>query len=507
MLIWMLSLAVAVAQEDVLDSSSDEKKSGAVRVDSRTALVAPFFPVNPSAEEGAERIPEILLEYLGKNNDINALPLTDMKDIHDQDPLIYMLSCPQNEFAGCAMVVAENTGIPYAVTGKVTALGSGYRVEVHFIDVVMGREALTVNLDIAEGAEDIFAETISRSLLGVMRGVIGQDEDIRSEEEESILDPDAAKELATYTQSTGGVDNMEERIDLELERKKLTKDDIYLLMEEEGSKEWDRMNLKPMEYLKFYNSGTSIREWRDLARGRKGSIILRGALGFGNGPTHGAFFGRTIQDDSYVVIEAYSWQTLVTDTGARVRGSAGYGLTPFIDVSVVTGVATGRYKVDFHRRQVGGYSVPPPAYDFANNLFFYGGEVIATVPSLVPDRYKPIVGFDTIYLRNETATSYLAEFPPDGLPELEAPVAVMSSVILGGEMRLSKYLDFYMHFPLSFMLFSSNAPSTYRQNGGNLQPEDYQKPDDHSLFGWNCMVGMQTKIPVVKKSSSMELEF
>ena len=80
------------------------------------------------------------------------------------------------------MVVAENTGIPYAVTGTVTALGSGHRVEVHFIDVVMGRDALTVNLDIADGAEDIFAETISRSLLGVMRGVIGQDEDIRDAE-------------------------------------------------------------------------------------------------------------------------------------------------------------------------------------------------------------------------------------------------------------------------------------------------------------------------------------
>ena len=196
------------------------------------------FPSNAESVQQAESIPDICYTF-AKDKNIRAYALSDMKNIYENTSEVYMLSCPKDEYSGCTMVVAENSGVPYAVTGRVTALDSGMRVEVHFIDTIAAKEQLVVSLDVGEQGEKIFAETVARSLLSVMKGEISQGDDVREEEvgpEE--LDVEAVGELNDFTQQQGGAESIGERIELEVEEKGLTKVDIYLMMEEEGMKEW-----------------------------------------------------------------------------------------------------------------------------------------------------------------------------------------------------------------------------------------------------------------------------
>ena len=44
-------------------------------------------------------------------------------------------------------------------------------------------------------------------------------------------------------------------------------------MQMEGSKEWDRLGMKPKEYLVYFNSGMSLARWKALNRGRRGQIL------------------------------------------------------------------------------------------------------------------------------------------------------------------------------------------------------------------------------------------
>ena len=100
--------------------------------------------------------------------------------------------------------------------------------------------------------------TLERTLEGVVQGRLGVIEDIREtpvNEYADAYDEQARDELTAYSKESGGASSLGERFDIELERKEITREEIQEWMEEEGSKEWDRLDMSAMEYMRYYNSG------------------------------------------------------------------------------------------------------------------------------------------------------------------------------------------------------------------------------------------------------------
>ena len=480
-----------------------------LKVDTRTALIGMFFPSNAESVKQAERIPEILLDHFEKTKGIRAYSLDQMSNIYENTAEVYMLSCPQDEFSGCTMVVADNSKIPYAVTGRVTALESGMRVEVHFLDTVASREQLVVSLDVSEQGEAQFAETVARSLLSVMKGEISQGDDVREEEKRrEELDIGAVGELNDFTQEQGGAESIGERIELEIEEKGLTKQDIYLMMEEEGMKEWDRLGMLPMEYLKYYNSGVALGEWKKRSKGRKGSIVIRGSAGTGLYPVGGEYYGRIFKNKSLENEEIYTWQTMThqwTTPLGKLYG--GIGVAPNFDLGVFTGVGISKFWVDYHSISETNYSKAQGAQDYSNQSAFFGFEGVWVPRMLVMDVFKPLAGMGMTYFQGKAADDFLEDFPPDGIPALPAMNALTFDLTVGGEMRVSHVLDLYIHLPLAITVWSDETP-TYIQGGGRLEANertDYAA-SELGLLGGGFMIGVQTRVPLKKeKQSSLDL--
>ena len=130
-----------------------------------------------------------------------------------------------------------------------------------------GEAALNITLDLSEGAEDVFAETVSRSVLSVIRGDILSQDEVREFDEIDEIDEEEKTELDNYTKSSGSPEKVEERDVVELERKTLTRQEILDMIEEEGSKEWDYLDMDPWEYMRYINSGLNVSVWKKLNKG------------------------------------------------------------------------------------------------------------------------------------------------------------------------------------------------------------------------------------------------
>ena len=102
-----------------------------------SVYVAPFFATDSAADETAEKIPNILLDYMSTEPKLDGLSVAEMKPVHDMSAELYVTSCPPAEFVGCAFVLAESSEVPFAVVGQVTALEAGARIDVTIIEIAI----------------------------------------------------------------------------------------------------------------------------------------------------------------------------------------------------------------------------------------------------------------------------------------------------------------------------------------------------------------------------------
>jgi len=464
--------------------------------------VAPFNAADSVAEEMAEKIPGLILEHLESDSSIEGVGISGLGPIHDTPPELYITSCPPDEFIGCTHVMADSSNIPFAVVGNVVSLEVGVRVDVTIIEVTTAREALVLNLDIAEGGEVAFATAVSRALLGVMDGTIGQEEDLRINKGVDGYNEDEAFAIDEYTKESGGAEAVDERVDVELEQKVITEEDLKYMMSMEGSKEWDRLGMGPREYMRYFNSGMSLARWRKLSNGRKGEILARLGLGLERGPINGKYYGRIAKSNQDLSpIDSYAWQNVETATGFDVAGSVSYGLFPFLDIGVIGGVTAGSFELDIHSFVINQHSAVPPTVQYPQTTGYVGGQVIYT-PSYF-NRFKPVVGGEVVYWLSGDKNFDFGEEP---YPILPASRYLVVGGLFGGEMKINDYLDVYAHVPVGVVVSSTNAPVDYQQNGGvlSLLLEDdnvakVEAPEPFSRVSTGINIGVQMRIPVIRQ--------
>ncbi len=466
-------------------------------------FVAPFIATDSAAEEVADQIADIILDELDRNAKVTGKGVSEMKPIHDTSAEDYMLGCLPDEFVGCAFVVGKTGEVTYSVTGKVSPLERGSQVDLRIVEISTAREVFQLTTQLQIGSEDMFAETVSRTLTGLLNGTITSDVDVRTEEE-ADQGPNAEEVAAmdAFTQEEGGAETVEERVEVEVDETVLTEEDIAYMMQMEGSKEWDRLGMKPKEYMVYFNSGMSLSRWKALNRGRKGQILIRGDLGVANGLYNGKYYGRIAKSNiDLSPIDVYAWQTLERGSGLDVTGSVSYGVLSELDVGIMGGVTTGGFELDVHSFVIGQFSAVPPANTYSTNTSYVGLQALYT-PVVMP-RVRPIVGGQVVHYRSGAMNF---DFGGEAYPALPAASFTTLEVLLGGEIRMNDVFDVYAHVPIGGVLNFSNAPSVEQQNGGilsvNLEDTNVAKvtpPDRFGRMGFSLNLGVQFRIPVVNE--------
>ena len=473
-------------------------------------FVAPFLSTDIAAEQTAGQIADIILDELDMNSNVVGKSVDEMGNIHNVSASDYMLGCLPDEFVGCAFVVGKSGGVTYSVAGTVAPLERGFEIDFRIIEVATAREVFQLLTQVTEGNEDIFAETVSRTLTGIIDGTIGKEVDMRTEE---VVDTGPNEEevaaMDAFTQSEGGAETVEERVEIEIDETVLTEADIEYMMQMEGSKEWDRLGMKPKEYLVYFNSGMSLARWKTLNRGRRGQVLIRGDLGVANGLYNGKYYGRIAKSNiDLSPIDLYAWQTLERGSGLDVTGSISYGFLPELDVGVMGGFTTGSFELDVHSFVIGQFSAVPPSTSYATSTSYVGVQALYT--PLVMPRVRPIVGGQVVHYRSSDLNF---DFGGEVYPPLPSANYTTLEVVLGGEIRMNEIFDVYAHVPIGAVVNFQNAPSVQQQNGGilsvDLDDTDVAKvapPERFGRLGASLNLGVQFRIPVVnEKVNALDL--
>lgn len=471
---------------------------GLAQAQSTPVFVAPFEPTHPEAAGLAAMLPDFMGQQLDARRDITIISLDGIGMVADMPARTYASSCPTGDFVGCAFVLAEAGGAELAVTGQITAYDNNTLVDVHIIETLSGREVITFEVHYGPGDDLIFAEGIARVVQAIIRGDIGQEADIRSFGRPGATGPDreqANADLSDLDREIGGVDTLDIRDAGIVEREEYTMDDFAADMDSEGTKPWERVNMGPREYLRYKNSGRPLYEWRELAKGRQGQILVRGYGGFGRLPTSGEYYGRVaLSSQTLDVAEVYAWQTAQNGSGGLIGGSIGYGITPELEVGLNLGLATGRFIVDIHRVTEGDFSSAPDPGDYSSQSLFFGPQVLyAFLPT---SSFRPVIGgFATVW-RGASVDNHVlppAELPNGGVVDpFAAPMSVVAGGLGGVEIKMGDALDLYVHVPVGAVVASFNAPSTFADGGGVL--EDLADPPEQGVASTGVHIGVQVHI-------------
>ena len=473
--------------------------------ESSAVYIAPFTALDPAADDIAAQIPSLLVKHLKTVGSIDGYGLKSMKPVHDMPADIYVQTCPTEEYIGCAFVIGEASEMVYSVVGTVTPLETGSAVKIHIIEISSAREALILDLQIAEGGEAAFVTAVGRSLVGVASGAIGAEEDLRGEEE--VLDAyneDEAFAVDAYTRESGGAEMVEERVDVELEQNIITEEDLKYMMQVEGSKEWDRLDMKPKEYMNYFNSGMSLARWNDLRSGRKGQLIARAGLGVERGPLNGYYYGRIAKAQTdFAVIDSYAWQTLEQGTGFDASASLSFGVLPSLDIGLEAGVATGGFVLDIHSFVLGQNSAEPPSKVYPKTSRYIGAQAIYVFR--IMETVKPLIGVETTFWKASDMNFDFSE----PYPRLDPANYLTIGGIFGGELSLNKNLDFFIHVPVGIAVVTNNAAIIEQQNGGILSVDAVEGdvarvklPSSFSNLSTGIKLGIQIRIPVMKEKVS-----
>ena len=468
--------------------------ASAFAADGTTVLVSSLQARNSESVGLASLVENFLAQELDKHPDIDVLRIEDTPAFQDYPARTYMEGCPPGEIAGCTFVIAERAGAELAVTGTVQALVGGTKVTIEILDIGTARSLISFQSELEAGNDEAFAEGVAKVLVAAISGEVGQEKDIRFNDEGEAAEPmdDAAvtAQLAELSREMGSVTAVISRSDRAIAKPEYTVDDLAKKMEGEGTKPWERLGMGPSEYLRYKNAGLTLFEWRKRAIGRQGQLLLRPLVGYASGPYAGTYYGRIAYDitgGSLGVVDAYSAQSVQTGSGASFGASIGWGLTPYLDVGVVGGLTLGTFTVDINQETVGSPAISADPESSGQTTLFVGPRATAT---LFPVKnVRPSFGGSLLILQGRTSLD--AESVPESLATFTPATLVAAEVFVGGEARLSERVDFYLQVPIQLRLAGAVTAS---ERAGTAEVVDATAPPGASILGAGAVVGLQVRL-------------
>jgi len=433
-------------------------------------MVASFQPVTPDSAGLAALLPAMLEDELERDPDLALRRLEGIPPLAGEfDIQLYLETCPAGEHVGCSFVVAQHAGVRFAVAGTVDA-GEVVVVGLSLVDVEQAREAVSLTLAVPVGEDRAFAEQVGQLLGALMRGELGQLEDIRFSEVEQP-DDERRQQVEQELQILSQEGPVEFQLDLlsaglGVEQPVFTPADLLRARLDDAPAEWERLGMSGKEYMRYRNSGMDLLTWRRRRSGRALQLLLRPSLGFLWGPVvtryHGRFAMDLSEDDP--IVESYGWQALESGTGFSAGLDLGFGLTPSLELEAGLAAISGRYLALVQQEEVFEPVIPEPENeDGAWSLCFAGGLRLAPLPVSAA---RPVLGVAALLWRGSGVEDHFA-LPVEELPRFSAPVLVGARVQPGVELRLSQRADLFAQLPL--MVLVGQAREVYDEEGTSLQ--------------------------------------
>lgn len=470
-----------------------------------------------AADEDSAAIASLLRAYLqdelARHPRLETIPVEEAPPFDDTPAITYLRSCPPGDAVGCAFVVAERVRAEYGLAGFVRSAEDGSSiVEVTVIDVAASKEAITLKVGLDIGEDEVLAEGLAELLLAVAMGQAGQTVDIRDpsvvyEEEDPgatiLANEEVARQLEELAREMGDFETLTATGDRQITVPKYTAEDLLRDATTDGATPWQELDMSAREYLRYKNSGLLLNDWRARAIGRKGQVVVRGAVGMMRGPNDAEFNGRyaiELVGFDWITTERYAYTSYLGATGFHGGAWLGFGVTPWLEVDVGAGASTGRYTLTISREQADNTPTNPEAQSRVQTNIWAGGRVIGVpLPTL---RLRPQIMVGGAWRRSHQYTDFWEqheEFQP-----LPAPWNLEVQLGGGGEVTLADRVDLALLVPIGVNVGGSPT-QVYDENIGVLQ----QKPDPPtlSLFSAGVELSMAIRFFGAKPAEGRDLLF
>ncbi len=424
-------------------------------------LVSALEPTTPEATALATLLENYLAQEIGKDDELRVVRIEDTRDFQDYSARIYMRGCPPGDYLACTSIIAERGNADFAVTGRVRTTVDGSEVEVDILDMVQSRVVVSFKSELAAGDDKVFAQGVARVLAAAIHGEIGQEDDIRDDDDEDqgpTVDNEAvARQIAQLSQDLGEVTVALSRPNRAIPKTTYTVENIAEDSNTDAAKPWERLDMGPGEYIRYKNSGFSLLVWRQRAAGRKGQVMIAPTFGYANGPMAGAFHAAYATDENIQLVDSWSAQTQQTGGGGTVSAVLGYGVLPVLDIGLSIGFQTGHFTIDVDDYVVNQPEEPTEETIYPASRLTLGPRV--SVGLLPASSIRPRFGVGLDWMRGYTVTDFL--LMPEEIAVFDAPQLFVAVGYVGGEARLSKNIDFVLQVPISVLLTGAGAQSDH----------------------------------------------
>jgi len=459
-------------------------------------LVTTLQTLPPTSEWSASQVDALeraLVAAFAERHDLVSLDEVPAFEVHGYGPELYMKSCPPGRYAGCALVLGQRVGAPWAVGGTLVRRtdpfdGSTYEVfEVAIVDVERTVELARFSVEWAPGRQASIVDGIVQ-LFDELHPTAAERTDLREGADASGMDAETRARLAESlrrVESEHGVAISGEVTVREPER--VTRASLDAYRRREGPTPWAQLEMSESEYVRFRNSGHDHGRWRRAARGRQGQLLVRFTGGSSTGPWHQNAEGQLLRS-GFDLKPVHTVQYVEAVRGSAATGwvEIGFGLLPFLDVSGVVSRRTGRATIVRDEDVEGQASIPTDAQTLTYGTTQVGGRVtLAPLFLHQPARPVAIVGIYGWRGRAVPATA--------GFPRLEAPRLTVAELLLGIEVETSRAFGLLGRGGIDVPIGGTWLDVTDEGFG----MEDPPSPTLARPLGWTVQVGVQVRVGII----------
>jgi len=412
--------------------------------------------------------------------------------VHGYGPELYMQSCPPGRYAGCALVLGQRVGVPWAVGGTLRNVDDGQGgtsavFEVALVDVARTVELARFAVVWDPDNRDAIVQSIVR-LFDELREGADEVRDLRDGEGRADLDPAQrarlAESLAEIERTLGVPISTEVTV---REPDKVTRADLEAYRRRGGPTPWTQLGMREAEYVRYRNSGQDLSTWRRAARGRQGQLLVRAAIGASPGPWHQDIEGQLLLS-GFDLRPVHTVQYVEAVRGSPATGmlEVGFGILPFLDVSGTFSRRSSRATIARDQDVQGQAAIPTEPDTIAYGTTQWGGRL--TLAPLFLHRIARPVAVVGLYGWRGRAVPATESFPRQ-----DGPSFVVGEVLLGGEVDASRALGLTVRAGLDTPI-AGRWRSTFEEGKGIEAPP---RPSRERPLGWTVQVGFQVRADVI----------
>ncbi|MEM6931849.1 MAG: hypothetical protein AAF602_33260 [Myxococcota bacterium] len=339
-------------------------------------------PTKEWSEAEVAGLEEALRQAFADHHAVVSLDEVPPFQVHGYGPELYMKSCPPGRYAGCALVIGQRSGAPWAVGGTLTEVVDeldGTRstvLKVAIVDVERTVELARFSVVFRPEDQDAIAAGIVR-LFDELRPTAAELRDLRDEGGPGGLSAEDRARLAA------SLDALETELGVPIasevtvrEPERVTRESLDAVRGREGPTPWERLDMRERQYIRFVNSGQDLEVWRRAARGRQGQILVRLSAGANSGPWHQNAEGQVLRS-GFDLEPVHLVQFVEAVPGSTATGTLelGFGVLPFLDLSVTAARRSSRATVERDEDVQGQAPIPTDPDIFAFGTTLWGGRI------------------------------------------------------------------------------------------------------------------------------------